>query len=172
MYDVRSLNSLHNLQRIFYGEMENINVVTAWNVLVMTTDKSLKQVMVFRLWLMLYSDVAEYQCFRGTWCLHLTRWRQKGAPKCWYLTPHHNLKMETARSLKILVSYHIATWHHNQQDHNLNLHYHENLISRKLVELLYMLYLYSNILFSCTNPDYVTGLTFFAAVCIKCHIVS
>jgi hypothetical protein len=30
------------------------------------------------------------------------------------------MKMEAVWSFKILVSYHIATWHHNPEDYNLN----------------------------------------------------
>jgi len=42
---------------------------------------------------------------------------------------HFNLKMEAARTSEMLVPYHITTWHHNPEDHNLKLHRHESLKS-------------------------------------------
>jgi hypothetical protein len=43
---------------------------------------------------------------------------------CLYLCPfpsaiQFTLKMEAARSSEMLVSYHITTWHHNTEDHDL-----------------------------------------------------
>jgi len=35
--------------------------------------------------------------------------------------------MEAARSSEVLVSYHITTWHHVPEDHDLNSHCCENL---------------------------------------------
>jgi hypothetical protein len=44
-------------------------------------------------------------------------------------TRHHNLKIQAARSSEMLVSYHNTTWRHNSQDFNLNLR-RENLTCR------------------------------------------
>jgi len=62
---------------------------------------------------------AEMPCSDVVGCQHF------GGPCCFYLT----LKMETAISSESLISYHITTWHHNPEDHNLNLYCHENLKS-------------------------------------------
>jgi len=40
--------------------------------------------------------------------------------------------MKAALSSKMLISYHIIIWPHNTEDHDLSLHFHENLISHKV----------------------------------------
>jgi hypothetical protein len=42
---------------------------------------------------------------------------------------HSILKIEGASFSEMLLSYHIPTWHHNPEDHDLSLHHHKNLKS-------------------------------------------
>jgi len=47
------------------------------------------------------------------------------------------MKMEAAWPSKPMVFYHITVQSHNPEDHNMNLHHHENLKSHNLITKLF-----------------------------------